>query len=56
MNPPAARFQPADSDFAERTLSIARAEVYARHDGRELLVAAMQQTLMLLPDTPDIPE
>ncbi len=33
-----------------RTLTVARAEVYAR-DGKH--VATMQQTLMMLPDTPD---
>ncbi len=33
-----------------RTLTVARAEVYAA-DGKH--VAAMQQTLMMLPDTPD---
>jgi uncharacterized protein (TIGR00369 family) len=36
-----------------RTLTIARAEVYS-DDGRH--VASMQQTLMMLPDTPDTPE
>ena len=39
-----------------RTLSVARAEVYARQGGRMVQVAAMQQTLMTLPDTPDTPE
>jgi uncharacterized protein (TIGR00369 family) len=38
---------------AGRTLTVARAEVYAE-DGTH--VASMQQTLMMLPDTPDIPE
>jgi uncharacterized protein (TIGR00369 family) len=38
---------------AGRTLTVARAEVYA-DDGRH--VAAMQQTLMMLPDTADTPE
>jgi uncharacterized protein (TIGR00369 family) len=38
-----------------RTLTITSGEVYARQDGRSVLVAAMQQTLMMLPDTPDIP-
>ena len=38
---------------AGRTLTIARAEVYAR-DGKH--VATMQQTLMMLPGTPDHPE
>jgi len=38
---------------AGRTLTIARGEVYA-DDGRH--VATMQQTLMMLPDTPDTPE
>jgi uncharacterized protein (TIGR00369 family) len=37
-----------------RTLTVARAEVYAR-DG-EQHVATMQQTLMMLPDTPDTRE
>ena len=36
-----------------RTLTVARAEVYSR-DGRH--VASMQQTLMMLPDTPDHPD
>ncbi|MNC94805.1 hypothetical protein D3C83_117600 [compost metagenome] len=36
-----------------RTLTVARAEVYAQ-DGKH--VAAMQQTLMMLADTPDTPE
>jgi uncharacterized protein (TIGR00369 family) len=36
-----------------RTLTIARAEVYA-DDGKH--VATMQQTLMMLPDRPDAPE
>src|SRR4026208_97631 len=39
-----------------RTLTVARAEVYARQGGRMVQVAAMQQTLMTLPDTPDTPE
>jgi uncharacterized protein (TIGR00369 family) len=38
---------------AGRTLTVARAEVYAE-DGKH--VATMLQTLMALPDTPDIPE
>ena len=38
---------------AGRTLTVARAEVYAEH-GRH--VASMQQTLMMLPDTPDHPD
>jgi uncharacterized protein (TIGR00369 family) len=38
---------------AGRTLTVARAEVYAQ-DGRH--VATMQQTLMMLPATPDHPE
>jgi uncharacterized protein (TIGR00369 family) len=38
-----------------RTLSITSGEVYAREHGRSVLVAAMQQTLMMLPDTPDTP-
>jgi acyl-coenzyme A thioesterase PaaI-like protein len=36
-----------------RTLTVARAEVYAQ-DGKH--VATMQQTLMMLPGTPDRPE
>jgi uncharacterized protein (TIGR00369 family) len=36
-----------------RTLTVARAEVYSR-DGRH--VASMQQTLMMLPATPDTPQ
>jgi uncharacterized protein (TIGR00369 family) len=40
-----------------RTLSITRGEVYAhRADGKLTLCAAMQQTLMMLPDTPDHPD
>jgi uncharacterized protein (TIGR00369 family) len=40
-----------------RTLSITRGEVYAhRADGKLALCAAMQQTLMMLPDTPDHPD
>lgn len=39
-----------------RTLSITSGEVTLRRDGRSVLLAAMQQTLMMLPDTPDIPE
>ena len=38
---------------AGRTLTVARAEVYSE-DGKH--VASMQQTLMMLPDTPDSPE
>ena len=38
-----------------RTLTITSGEVYARQGGRSVLVAAMQQTLMMLPDTPDMP-
>jgi uncharacterized protein (TIGR00369 family) len=38
---------------AGRTLTVARAEVYAE-DGTH--VASMQQTLMMLPDTADTPE
>jgi uncharacterized protein (TIGR00369 family) len=37
-----------------RTLTIARAEVYAEGDGKH--VASMQQTLMMLANTPDRPE
>jgi hypothetical protein len=39
-----------------RTVSITWGEVYLRLEGRSVLVAAMQQTLMMLPDTPDTPE
>ena len=39
-----------------RTLSVTRAEVYARQGAKMVQVAAMQQTLMTLPDTPDTPE
>ena len=39
-----------------RTLSVTRAEVYARQGGKTVQVAAMQQTLMMLPDTPDTQE
>jgi uncharacterized protein (TIGR00369 family) len=38
---------------AGRSLTIARAEVYAE-GGKH--IASMQQTLMMLPDTPDTPE
>ena len=38
---------------AGRSLTVARAEVYAE-DGKH--IATMQQTLMMLPDTPDTPE
>jgi uncharacterized protein (TIGR00369 family) len=38
---------------AGRTLTVTRAEVYAE-DGTH--VASMQQTLMMLPNTPDTPE
>jgi uncharacterized protein (TIGR00369 family) len=36
-----------------RTLTVTRAEV---HDAKGAHVASMQQTLMMLPDTPDAPE
>ena len=36
-----------------RRLSITRGEVYAERDGAATLCALMQQTLMMLPDTPD---
>ena len=39
-----------------RTLSITRGEVYAESEGRSILCAAMQQTLMMLSHTPDTPE
>ena len=39
-----------------RTLSITRGEVYAEQSGAQTLCAVMQQTLMMLPDTPDTPE
>ena len=38
-----------------RTLSITRGEVYAEQGGVQTLCAAMQQTLMMLPDTADTP-
>ena len=38
---------------AGRTLTVTRGEVYAR-DGKH--IASMQQTLMMLPGTPDTPE
>ena len=38
---------------AGRTLTVTRGEVYAQ-DGKH--VASMQQTLMMLPGTPDVPE
>jgi uncharacterized protein (TIGR00369 family) len=38
---------------AGRSLTVARAEVYAE-DGKH--IASMQQTLMMLPDTPDTPQ
>lgn len=38
---------------AGRSLTVTRAEVHAE-DGRH--IASMQQTLMMLPDTPDTPE
>ena len=38
---------------AGRTLTVAKADVY---DEGGVHVAAMQQTLMMLPDTPDTPE
>lgn len=38
---------------AGRTLTVARAEVYAE-DGKH--IATMQQTLMMLPDTADTPD
>lgn len=39
-----------------RTLSITRGEVYAEQGDEQTLCAVMQQTLMMLPDTPDTPE
>jgi len=36
-----------------RTLSVTRGEVYAQAGAERQLCAAMQQTLMMLPDTPD---
>ena len=36
-----------------RTLSVTRAEVYAFSGGKTVHVASMQQTLMMLADTPD---
>jgi uncharacterized protein (TIGR00369 family) len=39
-----------------RTLSVTRAEVYAREGEATIHVASMQQTLMMLADTPDTVE
>ena len=39
-----------------RTLSVTRGEVVARKGGKLVQIAVMQQTLMMLPDTPDTPE
>ena len=46
----------ADVIRSGRTLSITRGEVYAEQSGAQTLCALMQQTLMMLPDTPDTPE
>jgi uncharacterized protein (TIGR00369 family) len=46
----------ADVIRSGRTLSITRGEVYAEQSGAQTLCAVMQQTLMMLPDTPDTPE
>lgn len=40
---------------AGRTLTVARAEVAVRRDGRETACALMQQTLMCLPESPERP-
>ncbi|MDX1374453.1 MAG: PaaI family thioesterase [Burkholderiales bacterium] len=39
-----------------RTLSVTRGEVVVRDQRRSRLVATIQQTLMMLPETPDTPE
>jgi len=39
-----------------RTLSVARAEVYAESASGRVHVASMQQTVLMLADTPDTPE
>ena len=39
-----------------RTLTIARGDVFAVRGAKTVHVASMQQTLMMLPDTPDVPE
>ena len=39
-----------------RTLTVARAEVYAETGSGRVHVASMQQTVLMLADTPDIPE
>jgi len=41
---------------AGRTLTVTRAEVYAETAAGRVHVASMQQTVLLLADTPDIPE
>jgi len=39
-----------------RTLSVTRAEVYAETDAARVHVASMQQTVLMLADTPDTPD
>ncbi len=39
-----------------RTLTVARADIHGRTGGKSVHIATMQQTLMMLPDTPDIRE
>jgi hypothetical protein len=39
-----------------RTLSVTRAEVYAESAAGRVHVASMQQTVLMLADTPDTPE
>jgi uncharacterized protein (TIGR00369 family) len=41
---------------AGRTLTVTRAEVYAETDAARVHVASMQQTVLMLADTPDVPE
>jgi uncharacterized protein (TIGR00369 family) len=39
-----------------RTLAVTRAEVYAESDAARVHIASMQQTVLMLADTPDTPE
>ena len=39
-----------------RRLSVTRAEVYAESGDRRTHIATMQETLMMLPGTPDVPD
>ena len=41
---------------AGRTLTVTRAEVYAETEAASVHVASMQQTVLMLADTPDAPE